>query len=161
MATKSPRMSRRKALKAGAAAVGGGAATLLGAGALAAHPSTDARGALSEVEGQGGAPAIATNAQGGRRFKAFVKAGPDRPTVVELAARPLTGNQVLLRVQAAQTCYSSIDQVLKNDDRVPDAAATIVGHGGVGIVEAVGPAVNSVRVGDRVVLNLHAACGRC
>ncbi len=146
MATKSPRMSRRKALKAGAAAVGGGAATLLGAGALAA---------------QGAAPAIATNAQGGRRFRAFVKYSQERPTVVELTARPLTGNQVLFRVEAAQTCYSSIDQVLKNDDRVPDAVATIVGHGGVGIVEAVGPAVNSVRVGDRVVLNLHASCGRC
>src|SRR5687767_11331905 len=102
MAAKSPRMSRRKALKTGAAAVGGGAATLLGGGALAAHPSTDARGALSEVEGQaGGAPAIATNAQGGRRFKAFVKYSQDRPTVVELTARPLTGNQVLLRVEAA------------------------------------------------------------
>src|SRR5688500_1515987 len=146
MATKSPRMSRRKALKAGAAAVGGGAATLLGAGTLTA---------------QGGAPAIATNAQGGRRFKAFVKYGQERPTVVELTARPLTGNQVLFRVEAAQTCYSSIDQVLKNDDRVPDAVATIVGHGGVGVVEAVGPAVNTVRVGDRVVLNLHPACGRC
>jgi S-(hydroxymethyl)glutathione dehydrogenase/alcohol dehydrogenase len=31
----------------------------------------------------------------------------------------------------------------------------------VGVVEAVGPAVNTVRVGDRVVLNLHPACGRC
>jgi S-(hydroxymethyl)glutathione dehydrogenase/alcohol dehydrogenase len=39
--------------------------------------------------------------------------------------------------------------------------ATIVGHGGVGIVEAIGPQVLSARVGDRVIVNLHAACGRC
>jgi S-(hydroxymethyl)glutathione dehydrogenase/alcohol dehydrogenase len=142
MATKS--ISRRRALKtAGAAAVGGGAA-LLGAGTL---------------EAQGGAPAILTNAQGGRKFKAFVKSSLDLPTVVELTARPLTGNQVLLRVEAAQTCYTSIEQVLVQGTRTNQAS--IVGHGGVGIVEAIGPQVISTRVGDRVILNLHAACGRC
>jgi len=137
----SSRVSRRRVLKAaGAAALGAGAS----------------------LSAQGGAPAITTNTQAGRRFKAFVKYNQNRPTVIDLTARALTGNNVLLRVEAAQTCYSSIDQVLKNDDRVPETAgATIVGHGGVGIVEAVGPAVNSVRVGDRVVLNLHASCGRC
>jgi S-(hydroxymethyl)glutathione dehydrogenase / alcohol dehydrogenase len=90
-----------------------------------------------------------------------VKYNQNRPSVVELTARGLTGNQVLLRVQAAQTCYSNIDQVLKNDERTGSATPSIVGHGGVGIVEAVGPAVMSTRVGDRVILNLHAACGRC
>jgi S-(hydroxymethyl)glutathione dehydrogenase/alcohol dehydrogenase len=39
--------------------------------------------------------------------------------------------------------------------------ASVVGHGGVGVVEAVGPQVASCRVGDRVVAILHAACGRC
>ena len=43
----------------------------------------------------------------------------ERPTVVDVTARGLTGNQVLLRVEAAQTCYSNIDQVLKNDERTP------------------------------------------
>ena len=143
MATSS-RMSRRRVLKtAGAAAVGGGAA-MLGAGALAA---------------QGGAPAVVTNAQGGRRYKAFVKFGPGLPEVVELTARPLTGNMVLLRVDAAQTCYTSVDQVLIPG--TPANNATVVGHGGVGVVEAVGPQCMSVRVGDRVIVNLHDACGRC
>ena len=79
--------------------------------------------------------------------------------MVELTARPLTGNQVLLRVEAAQTCYTSVDQVLIQG--TPTNQASIVGHGGVGIVEAIGPQVISTRVGDRVILNLHAACGRC
>ena len=144
MAAKSSRISRRRVLQTAGAAVGGGAAALLGVGDLAA---------------QGGAPAIITNTQGGRKFKAFVKSGPDLPTVVELTARPLTGNQVLLRVEAAQTCYTSIDQVLIPG--FPTNQANIVGHGGVGIVEAIGPQVISTQVGDRVILNLHAACGRC
>jgi Zn-dependent alcohol dehydrogenase len=140
-------MSRRRVLKsAGAAAVGSGAAALLGGGTLAA---------------QGGAPAILTNTQAGRKFKAFVKSSRERPTVVDVTARGLTGNQVLFRVEAAQTCYSNIDQVLKNDERTPNANASIVGHGGVGVVEAVGPQAISTRVGDRVILNLHGACGRC
>jgi S-(hydroxymethyl)glutathione dehydrogenase/alcohol dehydrogenase len=117
---------------------------MLGGGALAA---------------QQGAPAIATNTQGGRRYRAFVKSGPARPEVVEIVARPLTGNMVLLRVEAAQTCYTSVDQVLI--EGTPANNATVVGHGGVGIIEAVGPQCMSVRVGDRVILNLHDACGRC
>src|SRR5688572_4875643 len=139
------RMSRRRVLKtAGAAAVGGGAA-LLGGGGLAA---------------QGGAPAVLTNAQGGRRFKAFVKYNSaEVPRVVDLTLRPITGRQMVIRTEAAQTCYTSVDQVLIPG--TPANQATIVGHGGVGIVEAIGPQVLSARVGDRVIVNLHASCGRC
>jgi S-(hydroxymethyl)glutathione dehydrogenase/alcohol dehydrogenase len=139
------RMSRRRVLKtAGAAAVGGGAA-LLGGGSLAA---------------QSGAPAVLTNAQGGRRFKGFVKYNSaEVPRVVDLTLRPITGRQMVIRTEAAQTCYTSVDQVLIPG--TPANQATIVGHGGVGIVEAVGPQVLSARVGDRVIVNLHASCGRC
>jgi S-(hydroxymethyl)glutathione dehydrogenase/alcohol dehydrogenase len=145
MPSKSSRVSRRRVLKAaGAAAVGGGAA-LLGGDALSA---------------QGQAPGILTNTQAGRRFKAFVKYNTaELPNVVDVTARALAGNQVLLRVEAAQTCYTNVDQVLIPG--TPTNQATIVGHGGVGIVEAIGPQVISTRVGDRVILNLHAACGRC
>jgi S-(hydroxymethyl)glutathione dehydrogenase/alcohol dehydrogenase len=146
MATSS-HVTRRRVLKAaGAASVGGGTAALLGGVTIAA---------------QGAAPAILTNTQAGRKFRAFVKFSQERPTVVEVTTRGLTGNQVLLRVEAAQTCYSNIDQVLKSDERTPNANASIVGHGGVGVVEAIGPQVISTRVGDRVIVNLHAACGRC
>ena len=123
------------------------------------HGCSAQRGA--SLAAQGGAPAVVTNTQAGRKFRAFVKFSQERPTVVDVTARGLTGNQVLLRVEAAQTCYSNIDQVLKADERTPTSNPSIVGHGGVGIVEAIGPQVISTRVGDRVILNLHAACGRC
>jgi S-(hydroxymethyl)glutathione dehydrogenase/alcohol dehydrogenase len=64
-----------------------------------------------------------------------------------------------MRTEAAQTCYTNVDQVLVAG--TPTNNAVIVGHGGVGIVEAIGPQVISTRVGDRVIVNLHAACGRC
>ena len=139
MAPKSSTISRRRALKTAGA-------VLLGGGVAAAQ--------------QGGAPAILTNAQGGRKFKGFVKyATASLPEVVELTLRPIGGRQVVIRQEAAQTCYTSVDQVLIPG--TPTAQATIVGHGGVGIVEAIGPQVLSCRVGDRVIVNLHAACGRC
>src|SRR6266446_2205389 len=143
---KSSLISRRRVLKtAGVAAVGGGATALLGGGGVAA---------------QGEAPAILTNAQGGRKFLGFVKYNTrDVPSVQELTVRPLTGRQVLMRTEAAQTCYTSVDQVLIPG--TPANQASIVGHGGVGVVEAIGPQVLSCRVGDRAIVNLHAACGRC
>ena len=144
MAPTSSRLSRRRVLKTAGAAVGGGAAALLG-GSMAAA--------------QGGAPAIVTNNQGGRRFRGFVKYSNNLPSVETLTVRPLTGRQVLMRTQAAQTCYTSVDQVLMPG--TPTNQAVIVGHGGVGVVEAIGPQVISTRVGDRAIVNLHAACGRC
>jgi S-(hydroxymethyl)glutathione dehydrogenase / alcohol dehydrogenase len=139
------RVSRRRVLKsAGAAAVGTGAAALLG----------------SPIAAQGQAPAILTNAQGGRRFRALVKYTNQLPEVVELTARPLTGRQIVVRTQAAQTCYSSVDQVLV-PGTPPPPDATIVGHGGVGIVEAVGPQAYHVQVGDKVIVNFHTSCGSC
>ena len=77
MPSTSSRVSRRRILKtAGAAAVGGGAALLATGGAA-----------------QGQAPAILTNTQAGRRFKAFVKYNSaDLPGVVDVTARALSGN---------------------------------------------------------------------
>jgi S-(hydroxymethyl)glutathione dehydrogenase/alcohol dehydrogenase len=124
--------------------VSGGATAVLGGGVVAA---------------QGSAPAILSNAQSGRKFKAFLKYNREAPAVHELTMRPIGGRQLVIRTEAAQTCYTSVDQVL-----MPGVAinqATIIGHGGIGIVEAVGPQVISARVGDRVIVNLHAACGRC
>ena len=141
------RVSRRNVLKtAGAAAVTGGAAALLGGATLAA---------------QQGAPAILTNTQAGRRVRAFVKLDRvDPPSVQTITLRELTDRQVAIRTEAAQTCYSSVGQVLMPSPSAPQTA-TVVGHGGIGIVEAVGPQVAAIQVGDRVIANFHSTCGWC
>ena len=151
-------LSRRRVLKAAGTAVAGGASVLLGTPPAAARQR---------------APAVITNTQAGRRYRAFVKFSAEAPTLVDLTARALTGRQVLIRTEAAQTCYSSVRQILlsaRQDDDLfrggsgntaPPVRAAVVGHGGVGVVEAIGPQVVSCQVGDRVIGILHSACGRC
>ncbi|MEQ1574492.1 MAG: alcohol dehydrogenase catalytic domain-containing protein [Vicinamibacterales bacterium] len=143
---RSRRVSRRGVLKSAGAAAVGGASVLLGGERLAA---------------QQGAPAIRTNTQAGRRVRAFVKLDRvEPPSVQTITLRGLTGRQVAIRTEAAQTCYSSVGQVLLPSPNAPQTAG-VVGHGGIGIVEAVGPEVHAIEVGDRVIANFHNTCGWC
>lgn len=132
-------ISRRRALKqAAAAAVGGGAATLLGGRGLAAAQ----------------APAIGTGAQAGRQYRAFV-VRQNGGSVETVTMGELDPDRVIVRTEACQIDYTIVNQV--NSYAVPQ----IPGHGGVGIVEAIGPRVRRVQVGDRVVVANTPYCGQC
>ncbi len=136
-------ISRRGVLKAAAA----GSAALLGGAAAAA---------------QQGAPAVLTNTQAGRKFRALVKFSKDAPTVVEVKVRGIEARQIVVRTLAAQTCYTNVNEVcLPGAVAVSGTQIEIVGHGGVGIVEAIGPQVIRARVGDLVVVPDWSSCGSC
>src|SRR3972149_4332410 len=117
MASKSSAVSRRGVLKAAGAAAGAVAVT--GGSAL-----------LGGREAQQGAPAILTNTQAGRRFRAYVKFGKDAPTVVEVRARALAQREILVRVDAATPCYKDGSDTLMPSAFAP-RQASIIGHGGV------------------------------
>ena len=151
-------LSRRDALKHGVAAIAGGAAILGGTPAAFAQ-----------------APAIATNTQAGRRYRAFLT--PPNGTlrgIGEVILKPIQNHQVVVRVEAAQTCYS-VTNLLNPPGAAPVPAAAaaapagpppvpaavLAGHGAVGIVEAVGDGVRRVVVGDRVIVPVTANCGQC
>jgi S-(hydroxymethyl)glutathione dehydrogenase/alcohol dehydrogenase len=163
MPSRTPGFSRRGLLKKGAAAAGV---------ALAAAGRTDA----STARGQ--APAVVT----GRTFRAWVSrgSGPKRTTLQELKLRPVTGRMVVVRTEATNLCYSNVGVVLginaapSTGAAAPanaaavggtlagtDSMALIQGHGGVGVVEAVGPEVRRVQVGDRVCVSGTPQCGAC
>jgi S-(hydroxymethyl)glutathione dehydrogenase/alcohol dehydrogenase len=124
--------------------------------------------ASAPVFGQG--PAVVT----GRRFRAWIGRGlgRGRTTLQEVTLRPISGRQVVVRTEATNLCYSNAGAVL---GLTPPAAITgtnaggrnladlavIQGHGGVGVVEAVGPEVRRVRVGDRVCVAGTPQCGNC
>src|SRR5688500_10670067 len=104
----------------------------------------------------------------GRRFKGWVSrgTGTGRTTLEELTVRPIAGRQVLVRTEATNLCYSNTGAVLGlgpgggGFGRLGEMAL-IQGHGGVGVVEAVGPEVRRVQVGDRVCVSGTPQCGAC
>jgi S-(hydroxymethyl)glutathione dehydrogenase/alcohol dehydrogenase len=80
-----------------------------------------------------------------------------------MTLRPIGGRQVVVRTEATNLCYSNVGPVLGTSPVAPNAAAKAIiqGHGGVGVVEAVGPEVRRVRVGDRVCVSGTPQCGSC
>jgi alcohol dehydrogenase len=79
-------------------------------------------------------------------------------SVVELELGPPQGDEVLVRIEAAGVCHSDLSVVDGNRVRpVP----MLLGHEAAGIVEAVGPGVSDIAVGQRVVLVFLPRCGRC
>ena len=156
-------ITRRDLLEKGMVAATAGAAGLLAA------PSVMGKAAQ--------APAVVTR----RRFRAWISRGngQGRTTLHEVTLRPIAGRQVVVRTEATNLCYSNATAVLGQPANAGGPApapsalapptgarrmndmAVIQGHGGVGIVEAVGPEVRRVRVGDRVCVSGTPHCGAC
>ena len=137
------KVSRRKLLRAGAAAIGGGAAYLSGAGSASA-------------EGQQ-APGIQTNTQTGRTFRGLVRHS-NTLDIQELRLRAVDPRQVVIRSLAVAPCYTIVRGALGTN---PINRAEVPNHCGFGVVEAVGSMVKRVQVGDRVVVAGTSQCGQC
>ncbi|MCU0270946.1 MAG: NDMA-dependent alcohol dehydrogenase [Acidimicrobiales bacterium] len=65
---------------------------------------------------------------------------------------------VLVSMRAAGMCHSD-EHAVTGDLPVP--LPVIGGHEGAGVVEAVGPGVKNVAVGDHVAVSFVPSCGRC
>ena len=66
---------------------------------------------------------------------------------------------VILRVTMSTTCGSDLHFI---DGYIPSMrAGDIIGHEFMGVVEEVGPAVRTVKRGDRVVVPSFVSCGSC
>src|SRR5215471_6730344 len=163
MSTRKSGLTRRGLLKKGATAAAAGAAGLLTPSQTAAQSTQ--------------APAVVTRT----KFKAWISRGDGRgrTTVHEVTLRPIADRQVVVRTEATNLCYSNVGAVLGVQSNAAGPAppvsalapppatrrmndmAVIQGHGGIGIVEAVGPEVRRVRVGDRVCVSGTPQCGSC
>jgi S-(hydroxymethyl)glutathione dehydrogenase/alcohol dehydrogenase len=143
--------SRRSLLKTGLAAAG-----------AAIGVSAEAHAALRAGAEQSRSAAVVT----GRRFRGWVSrgSGRGRTTLQDLTLRPIAGRQVVVRTEATNLCYSNTGAVLglgQNFGGRLNTMALIQGHGGVGVVQAVGPEVRRVQVGDRVCVSGTPQCGSC
>ncbi|WP_445116495.1 NAD(P)-dependent alcohol dehydrogenase [Acinetobacter sp. WZC-1] len=66
-------------------------------------------------------------------------------------------DEVLIKIVATGMCHTD---VIIRDQYYPVPLPVVLGHEGSGIVEAVGPAVKNLKVGDHVVLS-YGHCGEC
>ena len=72
--------------------------------------------------------------------------------------------EVLIRVKATGICGGDIAGYLKDvgePQRTAESAAHTTGHESSGVVEALGPNVQSLQVGDRVAVEPTVPCGEC
>jgi len=66
--------------------------------------------------------------------------------------------EVIVRVQACGVCHTDLTY---REGGINDEFPFLLGHEAAGIVEEVGAGVESVAVGDLVILNWRAVCGQC
>ncbi|MBX3477078.1 MAG: zinc-dependent alcohol dehydrogenase family protein [Brevundimonas sp.] len=82
-----------------------------------------------------------------------------RPLAIEAVTLDPPGpGEVLVGVRAAGLCHSDLSVI--NGDR-PRPLPMALGHEAAGVVEAVGPGVDDLRIGDHVVMVFMPSCGHC
>jgi alcohol dehydrogenase (nicotinoprotein) len=93
------------------------------------------------------------------RTRAAIIREPGKPwEITELELDEPRAGEVRIAFRASGMCHS--DEHLKTGDstgRLP----MVGGHEGAGVIEAVGPDVTRVKVGDHVVCSFIPACGIC
>ena len=93
-------------------------------------------------------------------MKALVYGGPGERSWQDAPdPRIIDATDAIVGIETTTICGTDL-HILKGD--VPEVTpGRILGHEGVGVVEAVGAAVTGVRPGDRVLISCISACGRC
>jgi NDMA-dependent alcohol dehydrogenase len=78
--------------------------------------------------------------------------------IVELELAEPKAGEVRVKVMAAGICHSDW-HLVTGDTKHP--MPTVLGHEGAGVVDAVGPGVTGLIVGDHVALSWSPSCGAC
>jgi S-(hydroxymethyl)glutathione dehydrogenase/alcohol dehydrogenase len=91
--------------------------------------------------------------------RAGVLRAPGRPTTIEelTVAEPRAG-EVRVRILASGVCHSDLHV---RDGDWPRPTPMVMGHEGAGVVDAVGPGIRSLSIGQPVALSWLVPCGVC
>lgn len=93
-------------------------------------------------------------------MKALVYDGPGKKSWKDVPNPKIVNpSDVIVRVDTTTICGTDL-HILKGD--VPAVTpGRILGHEGVGTITEIGSAVNSLKVGDRVIISCIKSCGHC
>jgi S-(hydroxymethyl)mycothiol dehydrogenase len=82
-----------------------------------------------------------------------------KPVTVETIVVPDPGpGEAVVRVQACGVCHTDLHY---REGNIEDAYPFLLGHEAAGVVESLGEGVDGLEVGDFVILNWRAVCGKC
>jgi len=93
--------------------------------------------------------------------RAYRLAGPKTPEYQEVPAPEPGPGQVLVKVGAAGLCHSDVGILQLDEGLLPWSTPFTLGHENAGWVEAVGPGVRGVEVGEGVAVYGVCGCGSC
>jgi alcohol dehydrogenase len=93
-------------------------------------------------------------------MKALVYQGPGKKAL-EDRPKPLIKAPTDAIVRITKTTICGTDLHILHGDVPSCEPGRILGHEGVGVVDAVGPGVTNFRPGDHVMISCISACGRC
>lgn len=79
-------------------------------------------------------------------------------SVEDVTLDPPRAGEVMVKMAATGVCYTDLSVL---NGTVPMPLPLALGHEGAGVVQAVGPGVTSLAVGDHVVLSFIPSCGEC
>ena len=93
-------------------------------------------------------------------MKALVYLGPGKKAVEERPKPGITSpTDAIVKITKTTICGTDL-HILKGDV-ASCKPGRILGHEGVGVVDEVGSAVTSFKVGDRVLISCISSCGKC
>ena len=93
-------------------------------------------------------------------MKALVYNGPGLKNL-EDRPKPIIKRPTDAVVRITRTTICGTDLHILKGDVATCRPGTVLGHEGVGVIDAVGPAVATFKPGDRVLISCITACGRC
>jgi glutathione-independent formaldehyde dehydrogenase len=92
-------------------------------------------------------------------MKAVVYKGPKRVAVEEVPDPKIESqSDAIVRLTTSGICGSDLHMY---EGRTSAGPGIVLGHENMGVIEAIGQDVQSLKVGDRVVLPFNIACGFC
>lgn len=91
------------------------------------------------------------------RYGAVARGAGRAFSVEELDVGAPEAGEVLVRIAGVGLCHTDL---IFRDQFVPYPVPAVLGHEGAGVIEAIGPDVEGLAIGDRVVL-AFSSCGTC
>jgi len=96
----------------------------------------------------------------GEKMKALAWFGKNDVRIIDsLKPKVVDPTDVVIKVTGSTVCGSDLH--LYHGAIIEMQKGDILGHECMGIVDSVGPAVEKIKVGDRVVASFNIACGKC